>query len=612
LVEEGPEAVRSDVDSLEKVPADLDEAMAWLENLSGQQGAPPQMLSLEETEYEDADEIPEDLAEAMAWLEEISVAGEGKAPRDEDESGETAPPSTVGLSEDETPGPEAVAEAEEPPEDLDEAMVWLEQLAARQGASADELPSLEEPEAELGVGADATGEIPDDLEEAIDWLKSLGDEPTASGEAAGVTAVADEGHSASESDDLAWLDDLESERAPEPEGHDDWDEAPVEAGAPDLADDLDEAIAWLEQLATEDAISFDELEGERTGQALGAEAYVGLEQLPDDPEEALAWLEGLASEPAQASIEADVVAATPTPPVPHDVVAARAEAEASIAQGEQDDAEASLPGPGEEILDEMPEDPDEAMAWLEQLAARQGASLDELPTVEEVDEEAAMPSWLAREVERARDLEDEDVSVDVAPIDDLTESDEAFLEHEFDSAVADEGEELLEELGVEFDEDFEDALPDWLVFDDEDDKVAEVEWVEPDASITSWLEAEDELAVADAERELLDVGPEDVIADEVLPEERVYEEFTAADETGAAETPTAEIGAPTSPERDLAEYEAKIEAGEELVEIIDELEGRLATQGPDALLSRMLGDAYMRNGQLQRALEAYRGALKHL
>ena len=36
-----------------------------------------------------------------------------------------------------------------------------------------------------------------------------------------------------------------------------------------------------------------------------------------------------------------------------------------------------------DALLEMPDDPDAAMAWLEQLAARQGAPLEELPSITE-------------------------------------------------------------------------------------------------------------------------------------------------------------------------------------------------------------------------------------
>src|SRR5690606_14043066 len=51
------------------------------------------------------------------------------------------------------------------------------------------------------------------------------------------------------------------------------------------------------------------------------------------------------------------------------------------------------------LLDAIPDDPDAAMAWLEQLAARQGAPLDELPTVSEVSDDVAMPDWMTRDLE---------------------------------------------------------------------------------------------------------------------------------------------------------------------------------------------------------------------
>lgn len=105
------------------VPDDPDEAMAWLERLAAGQGAP-------------LDELPtmtESMAESMETAEttielpEVDYA-EPEAVSDEDFSYAALIDSDVSESD--------------VPDDPDEAMAWLERLAAEQGAPMDELPSL--------------------------------------------------------------------------------------------------------------------------------------------------------------------------------------------------------------------------------------------------------------------------------------------------------------------------------------------------------------------------------------------------------------------------------------------------------------------------------------
>jgi cytochrome c-type biogenesis protein CcmH/NrfG len=62
----------------------------------------------------------------------------------------------------------------------------------------------------------------------------------------------------------------------------------------------------------------------------------------------------------------------------------------------------------------------------------------------------------------------------------------------------------------------------------------------------------------------------------------------------------------------VATYGKLVESGEDLNLLISDLEGAVGTQGENARLRTVLGDAYMRNGQLQKALDAYRQALDSL
>jgi len=64
-------------------------------------------------------------------------------------------------------------------------------------------------------------------------------------------------------------------------------------------------------------------------------------------------------------------------------------------------------------------------------------------------------------------------------------------------------------------------------------------------------------------------------------------------------------------EESMAAYERLIKAGKQLNEVVVDLEV-LASQSSSVQVMRMLGDAYMKGGQLQEALDAYRTALNNL
>jgi cytochrome c-type biogenesis protein CcmH/NrfG len=59
-------------------------------------------------------------------------------------------------------------------------------------------------------------------------------------------------------------------------------------------------------------------------------------------------------------------------------------------------------------------------------------------------------------------------------------------------------------------------------------------------------------------------------------------------------------------------YSGLLETAPTVSPLITELEGAVDSHPSQPLLRRLLGDAYMRNGQLQKALETYRKALDQL
>ncbi len=124
--------------------------------------------------------------------------------------------------------------------------------------------------------------------------------------------------------------------------------------------------------------------------------------------------------------------------------------------------------PAAEAID-VPDDPDEAMAWLEQLAADQGASLDELPTITGDEEPAATIesleedlSWLEAEetgLEEAESLETMPTLIDEK-------------ETEAGEEVGEADEEPAKTMTVSEDLDFVSqseggSIPAWLVGDED-------------------------------------------------------------------------------------------------------------------------------------------------
>jgi len=602
---------------LADLPEDKDEALAYLEELATQFEA-EEMAPPERPQAEPAGLEP---AEDLAWMETLAEAAD-----------EPELESAAGVSETAATGGE-----DDVPEDLEEAMAWLEKLAAEQGAPMDELPSLQESEM-MPAGPQT------DLE--------AGEEEPAAEEEVAAGAEAE-----------TYVETGE-EMEPEPAG------APDEgAGLP--VEDADEAMAWLERLAGQEAEADEKAEPAAPLPDLS-------DEIPDDPEEALAWLEQLAGrpdttvsdEPAYAEDAAEVVEEPITPAMAQDIVAAETEAEALQREEEEVPSEAEDAGETaleEEMLEEIPEDPDEAMAWLEQLAARQGASLDELPYVQEVAEEVETPEWLAREAAeeeaaQAEAAQAEAARAEAAPeeivpseaqveeavpeqvVPEETEEIEADEDLDWLDEVAgvkatgpvDEGETPAEPPAVAaaaekeeepeaFDFDLpdldEESLPDWLAFDEEGE-TAEFEWDEAAADVTGWLTAEEEVTRHGPEEEPL---PERALRP---PEQEGRPEpAPPAGEAVPAPLPAVPAGldldeetleaareAVNADDYDTAvsAYQSLLDSGRGLSLVIADLETAVARAGQQALLRRLLGDAYMRNGQLQKALESYRQALELL
>jgi len=432
---------------------DDEAALAWLEQLAAKQGAKTEELltfkqEAESREQEAVEEAAEEEAEALQPEADAEAAVE-TALADAEAQAEEA----LAKAEAEV---EAEAAAELPTDvlrDDEAALAWLEQLAAKQGAKTEELLTFRKQEAESGeqealaeAAEEAEALLPEAEIEAEAVVEETLLEVEADAEAAVETALADAEAQAEEA-----LAEAKVEA-----------EAEVEAAAElptDVLRDDEAALAWLEQLAakqgakTEELLTFRKQEAESREQEAVAETA---EEEEAEPAELPEWLrlqaeteEGQAEAEAEAllpeaeveieaeavveetlleveAVEADVEAAVETA-----LADAEAQAEEALAEAEAE-AEAAAELPTDVLRDD-----EAALAWLEQLAAKQGAKTEELLTfkqeaesreqeaVEEAPEEEAepaeLPEWLRLQAEGEEGQTEAEVAETALPESDTLE-----------------------------------------------------------------------------------------------------------------------------------------------------------------------------------------------
>ncbi len=612
------------------VQDELDEAMAWLADLAGD-GEPeaieppaasqpeplpvvsPALLaeliwleeevslesdgrSLADSDLDEREISDDELAEALAQLDMLAVlpAAETGAPdiweealsSDDDDWGvdlgtlfaeaeeEDAPALKEFVAADVADDIIVAEEAKLPddtfletiPDDPDEAMAWLERLAARQGAPLDELPSLAD--ADEATLAELTAVSPD--------INIVG----------------------------ANLETPET----------------VETDL-NVPDNIDDAMAWLEQLAARQGAPLDELPTV-TGE-------VGDLKTPD-------WIaaEQLAGEAAFEPIE-------PEAEIDDLLMAAEVEAVAGVMEEET--------AVSDTTDEAAPDNIDDAMAWLERLAARQGAPLDELPSVDETtlgDDDLGMPDWIvaaqvAAEQEPPVAAQDAEATIesDLLPAadewDDIFQAEESTAVKDFESTFA-----AHDEQDLDLDE-VDESLPDWLTTEGEENSVrvgGHTDWLGslPEPDLDGWLEAEEQATIAGvpeieppvAHQPSGKTGPLSIKRKTgPLPELPGFEDPDFDDDLLM---PDLDLGISTLEldqsrlvsarealnagqfDQAMNEYAGLVEVGEGINTLIADLEAAAGRHQEKPLVRRMLGDAYMRNGQLQKALETYRQALDQM
>ncbi len=362
----------------------------------------------------------------------------------------------------------------------DDAMAWLESLAAKQGAKEEELLIKPENRQDTNIPswlAEITDEEPaEEPLEAVeqadvpDWLRGMGDEP----EPVAQTPVA--------IPDLDFGDDLKIEEEEEvPTFFEDLDmpvaeETSTQPAPPSLEDDEDAAMAWLEALATKHGAKEEEL--------LTAPA----DRSEDVPE----WLQGILGEdttpeeelgtPVAENDFADLFGEEETlePTETDQAFAFDLDAEPVSALDEElPPTEAAAP---QTTVDDAALDEDAALAWLESLAMKHGVKEEELLTAVESRPDET-PDWVnvVAEEARAEEARAEELANLVSP-------EPAGDELDFLSDLAQEAEGtdevdwLAEEIEPAEASAHEDAA--WLADLHEEEEVA---LLEPADDVPEWL-----------------------------------------------------------------------------------------------------------------------------
>jgi hypothetical protein len=345
-----------------------------------------------------------------------------------------------------------------------------------------------------------------------------------------------------------------------------------------------------------------------------------LDDIPEDPDAALAWLEQFIEESDTTVAESSRMESTAGSGIEETGLEVTPDLAETVRESPE---ETRLTGRlfeemgddlDQDVLDNIPEDPDEVVAWLQQFSREGEVAVAEPPTGAEEDE-------LTRSGGPPLEATAETAELD--------ESMPDLLIGEAPGLPGEDG--LVDDIGVRFEEDLADSLPEWLMFEQGDEGgTKQTDWLRslPAPDVAGWLEAEEEATVSgvynfDTLTGSAATGYEEEPMVEIdLLEEIASEEATGEDEeeamSAAADLDRSQLTmarrslAGGDHDEAIAAYQSLIEKGEGLSTLIDDLESAASTFDSQPLLRRLLGDAYMQNGQLQKALDNYRQALDQL
>jgi tetratricopeptide (TPR) repeat protein len=489
---------KTDTGALGTSAEEQDDAVAWLESLASKHGAKPEELV---TDPEARKETAPDWVQKAQSMQEQGQT-EASAPQ------EMPPVAEEPVQPVEQAAPVSADDLGTSAEEQDDAVAWLEGLASKHGANPEELVT----------DPDARTETAPDWVQKAQSLKEQGqaEEPSQPVEetvapAAPVSAD-DLGTSAEEQDDaVAWLEGLASKHGAKPEElvtdpnarsetAPEWVQKATEAGsenaigerptAPPAGEAAEGEPDWMKEAKEVGESLYDELEEAQTKEPLPAA----------DSDETGMWLRDLGEEGSFAEEQAEQPAAEGDIPdwlsgldAEDATPEAAAETEIVAEIGSAPETEAA-PEPAEEA---EPEPPD----WLQSMEA----DVSETAAAPTSQEDATLPDWLS-DIESGPS-ETEGIPVPSSEEEAVLESsqeapeaeatapaDEASITDWLQNVASESSEAEAGEPSAETVEETEaDDLPSWLAGLDAD---ADAEQSQPeagsDADLPEWLRAETE------------------------------------------------------------------------------------------------------------------------
>lgn len=608
-------------------------------------------------------------AEESGWLQEI-IPAESQAAEEETTNTDLAMPSEQlsGLDETTSKG-EEISSVEEPL-GLGEIPDWLQGLAPE--------GEVTEPTLEITSGAAQPGT---NLQDLPDWLNELPTEPPLetsekveeeettpampdwiSGSAQESTPEA--GLESAELPD--WLADLQQPIEGEPTSSLIEDESTLEQ--PPVIDQADTGILE-EKTSSEQSlsdVSSSELEPVGLVENIQGEASEEVE-IPEQISEPLAEETVDLTEEAQAPTQPvhlkgseGAVGDVPLPSVSIEAPISHDEGLPIYQEEEQTVSKEELPVIPEEPLStseveeapsapvsaavpaEMPTDLDAALAWMEALAARQGAEEGTL-TMNPEDRREEMPEWLQQEVASAQETqvplppaeaettlpvvnlqetEGQAPEHEVIPVDEAGEASEINRTTEYpvepEAVLPAAAEEILYTSEIE-EQPYEPSSVTEQVEETVDlSSVEEVpakagespvteeqeKALEPEPVVPAWLQGVEEESIPSAQAAPEQLS-EEAVLETPLPEVAPIQQpqpTPAASDLLAAGQDALQHG---DMDKALSSYEQLIRQGEMVEETIHDLREAIDRYPMEIPLYQLLGDAYMRANHLQDAIDAY-------
>ncbi|MGB3716333.1 MAG: tetratricopeptide repeat protein [Candidatus Promineifilaceae bacterium] len=605
---------------------DLDGELKWLEELAASQtasddtflGAGSNLDSL--GGLRDEDFIPDWLKADI--LDEASNREPASAYVSEDDKvevpalgqeGKTIPSQEVPDWLSEQMVNETLSLEEDKSADID----WFNQIIAGDESAIDELLEIQTSSLIAEIDSPTT----ETIEDQPSWLLELEKLDAAADDIPALEPVQEEVFASSsiESETMDWQP-IESTEAV-----DEIDSLTAE----DVPSDPEEAMAWLEQIALAQGLTGEELTEEVSDlvpdefmeaafdlEMVGATEEGGglATEVPDDPDEAMDWLERLAAE--QGASEDELMTF---------VFDADTKVVDEPAVGEGDEELESA------LADvQMPTDQGEALFWLEELAIGVGIEPEVDDTSDNGFDTHMEEPVIEIEPEDAQIEEEVSIDLEAAHIAAMMSEAVDVLEEEFEfgaelELIDESGGDILTASDIDHVEEDEPHVVDTVEVepeeeaDEEDDDLAWLDSLD-EANVTGWLRAEEALLAeeqapaADLTPSQIDIIPDPEIEayDEPAIPDQVFEE-RQFDDHGIPDLSVAQSALQSGHLTEaLSAYSALVDSGESLPYVIADLEGAVETYRDQPGFMKLLGDAYSRNGQLQKAIEIYRLALNNL